>query len=174
MSLKSRIIFALGASTMYSFILWLFGYFLNNNQYSINSLISQGVIFGILFGIGFPYINRKIAKKFSNKIIAKIKPKLELDENIEIEGPAYLFRGFEGVGGKIFLTNKKLIFKSHNVNIRKGQTDIEYINVKDMLKRKTAKLINNRIRIITKENKEFDFAVNERDLWFEKINERIK
>ena len=38
-------------------------------------------------------------------------------ENIEIEGPANLFRGMEGVGGKLFLTNKKVAFKSHKINI---------------------------------------------------------
>ena len=174
MSWKYRIIFAIGTAILYTLLLWTFDYFSNEKLYSLNSLIFQGVFFGIFFGIGFPYINEKLAGKFSNKMGIKIKPELELNEEIEIEGPANLFRGIEGVGGKIFLTNKKLIFKSHKINIQKGQTDIEYSTIKEIVKRKTAKLIDNGIRIITDDGKEFDFVVNERDLWFEKINERIK
>jgi hypothetical protein len=174
MSWKYRIIFAIGTAILYTFLLWTFDYFSNEKLYSINSLIFQGVFFGIFFGIGFPYINEKLAGKFSKKMGIKINPELELNEEIEIEGPANLFRGIEGVGGKIFLTNKKLIFKSHKINIQKGQTDIEYSTIKEIAKRKTAKLIDNGIRIITDNGKEFNFVVNERDLWFEKISERIK
>lgn len=173
MSWKYRIIFAIGTAIIYTFLLWTFDYFSDEKLYSINSLIFQGVFFGIFFGIGFPYINEKLAGKFSKKMGIKINPKLELNEEIEIEGPANLFRGIEGVGGKIFLTNKKLIFKSHKINIQKGQTDIEYQNIKEVAKRKTAKLINNGIRIITQRGMEYDFVVNERDLWFEKITERM-
>ena len=65
-----------------------------------------------------------------------------------------------------------MIFKSHKINIQKGQTDIEYSTIKEIVKRKTAKLIDNGIRIITDDGKEFDFVVNERDLWFDKITVR--
>lgn len=67
-SLKFRILFAIGTAIMFSFILWLFDYFSDEKLYSINSLIFQGIFFGIFFGIGFPYINEKLAGKFSNKI----------------------------------------------------------------------------------------------------------
>ncbi|MFD2890448.1 GRAM domain-containing protein [Flavobacterium chuncheonense] len=172
MNWKYRITFAIGTGILYSFLLWTFNFFSDEKLNSLNSLLFQGVFFGIFFGIGFPYVNEKFAGKLSKKV--KIKPVLELDEQIEIEGPANLFRGFEGVGGKIFLTNKKLIFKSHKINIQKGQTDINYADIKIVIKRKTAKLIDNGFRIITDNEKEYDFVVNERDLWLEKINERIK
>ena len=170
-SWKHRILFAIGSATLYTFLLWTFDYFSNETLYSLKSLIFQGVFFGIFFGIGFPYLSEKLAGKLSKKVT--IKPELELDEQIEVEGPANLFRGIESVGGKIFLTNKKLIFKSHKINIQKGQTNIKYPEINKIIKRKTAKLINNGIRIITFDEKEFDFVVNERDLWFKKINERI-
>lgn len=174
MNWKFRLIFAIGTGIFYTLMLWLFDYFSDDNLYSTASLIFQGIGFGLLFGIGFPFINEKLAGKFSKKVGVKIKPNLETEEEIEIEGPANLFRGIEGVGGKIFLTNKKLIFKSHKINIQKGQTDIEYVDIKEIVKRKTAKLIDNGIRIITKNGKEYDFVINERDLWFEKITERLK
>mgnify|MGYP000515953451 CR=1 FL=1 len=172
-SLKFRILFAIGTAIMYSLILCLFDYFSEEKLYSINSLLFQVVFFGIFFGIGFPYINEKLAGKFSNKVGINIKPELDAEEKIEIEGPANLFRGMEGVGGKMFLTNKKVVFKSHKINIQKGQTDILYENITEILKRKTAKLIDNGIRIKTKDGNQFDFVVNERENWIEKLNEKI-
>lgn len=169
MNWKQRIAFALWTALVFVFLLWLFDYFTDDKLYSVNSLIFQGIFFGIFFGIGFPFIMSKFAKK----IEVTINPDLEIDEIIEIEGPANLFRGIEGVGGKIFLTNKKMIFKSHKINIQKGQTNIDYQDIKQVVKRKSIKLINNKIRIITKANKTFDFIINERDVWYEKISERI-
>ena len=78
----------------------------------------------------------------------------------------------EGVGGKMFLTNKKVVFKSHKINIQKGQTDILYEDITEIIKRKTAKLIDNGIRIKTNDGNEFDFVVNEREKWIEKLNEK--
>jgi hypothetical protein len=116
---------------------------------------------------------KKFGNKFSSKLGKNIKPELTQNEEIEIEGPANIFRGIEGVGGKLFLTNKKVIFKSHKLNIQKGQTDINYENIAELIKRKTAKLIENAIRIKTNDGKEFDFVVNEREKWIEKLNEKI-
>lgn len=173
-SLKFRILFAVANAMMYSIGLLLFDYFSEEKIYSVSSILFQGIFFGVFFGIGFPYINEKLAGNFTQKIGKKIKPELDADEKIEIEGPANLFRGREGVGGKIFLTNKKFVFKSHKINIQKGQTIIEYSDIKEIERRKTAKIIDNGMRIITNDKKEFDFVVNERELWIEKINERIE
>lgn len=173
LNLKFRVIFAVGTGVSYTLMLWLFDYFSDANLYSTGNLIFQGVAFGILFGIGFPYFNQKLAGKLSNKVGMKIKSNLETEEVIEIEGPANLFRGIEGVGGKIFLTNKKLIFISHNINFQKGQSNIYYADIQEIIKRKTAKLIDNAIRIKTAKGNQYDFVVNERDLWFEKIMERL-
>ena len=151
----------------------MFNYFSDEKLYSLNNLIFQGIYFGILVGLGFPYLIEKFGTRFTSKIGKNIKPELTQGENIEIEGPANLFRGMEGVGGKMFLTNKKVVFKSHKINIQKGQTDILYENITEIVKRKTAKLIDNGIRIKTKDENEFDFAVNEREKWIEKLNEKI-
>jgi hypothetical protein len=172
MSWKYRVTFAITTAILYTVLLIIFDYFSEEKLYSTNSLIFQGIFFGVFFGIGFPYVSEKFADRFLKT--TKIIPELELDEQIQIEGPASLFRGMEGVGGKIFLTNKKLIFNSHKINIQRGRTNIEYSNIKEVNKRKTAKLINNGLKVITQSGEEYDFVVNDRDLWFEKLHERIK
>ena len=40
------------------------------------------------------------------------------DEKVLRFGPANHFKGLEGVGGKLFLTNKRLRFRSHKINFR--------------------------------------------------------
>ena len=170
---KFRIISAILTGTIFVFILYLFDLFFGEKTQTINGLIFQGVFFGIFMGIGFPYVIKKFGKKFTSKLEKNIKPRLVENEKIEVEGSANLFRGMEGVGGKIFLTNEKVIFKSHKINIQKGQTDIKYGSIFEIIKRKTARLIDNGMRIKTKDGKEFDFVLNERDTWIEKLNEKI-
>ena len=171
---KFRIVSAILTGLLFVVIMSLMDYLLNGSFKSLNSYLFQGIFFGIFMGIGFPYVTEKFGKKFTSKLGKNIKPELLENEKIEIEGPANLFRGMEGVGGKIFSTNKKVIFKSHKINIQKGQTDIEYENITEIIARKTAKLINNGIRIKMRNGKEFDFVVNEREKWIEKLNEKLK
>ncbi|MCT4601996.1 MAG: GRAM domain-containing protein [Marinifilum sp.] len=171
---KFRIIYSILIGLIYSGILCLMDYFIDNELQSVSRYIIQGVFFGIIMGFVFSYVvvSEKFGRRFTS--IFGIKPELSENEQIEIEGPANLFRGIEGVGGKIFLTNKKIIFKSHKLNIQKGQTNIEYQNIQEVLKRKTVKLIDNGIRIITKNGTEFDFVINEREKWLENLNEKLK
>jgi len=148
---------------LYVGILMLIDYWLNGGLQSVNIYLFQGTFFGIFMGIFYPFVIGKFAKN--------IKPELEENEQIEIEGPANLFTsGFIAVGGKIFLTDKKFIFKSR----KKSQTNIEYENILEIIGRNSAKLRDNGIRIKTKDGKEFDFVVNEREKWIENLNRRIK
>lgn len=170
---KHRIITIILTGFLYVGILMMFDYLSNEKTNSLNSLIFQGVFFGVFMGLGFPYLTEKFATRFTSKIGKSIKPELTQDEIVQIEGPANLFRGIEAVGGKLFLTNKKIVFKSHKINIQEGQTEIHYENINDIVKIKTAKLINNGIRIKINDGKEFDFVVNERERWIEELNKRI-
>ena len=174
LSWKYLIKSAIFNGVLYVGVLMIIYYFTDEELHSLNSLIFQGIFFGVFMGLGFPYVTEKFGTRFTSKIGKNIKPELTQDEDIEIEGPANLFRGMEGVGGKIFLTNKKVIFKSHKINIQKGQIDILYENINEIIKRKTAKIIDNGIRIKTIDGNEFDFVVNEREKWIEKLNEKIK
>ncbi|MFD2530024.1 MULTISPECIES: GRAM domain-containing protein [Polaribacter] len=143
-------------------------YFLNDSL-SITSAIIQGLLFGILFVLLFPWVMNKM---FGNKI-NNIIPDLLDNENSEDEIFANLFRGFEGVGGKIFLTNQRLIFKSHSLNIQKGQTNIDYNDIVSVTKRKTFKLRDNGIKITTKKGDEYCFVVNNRNVELKNILDKL-
>lgn len=173
MKWKYRLAFALTSAIFYTLILWLFDFLTDSNWYTTKSLLLQGVLFGIFFGIGFPYMNEKFGGKVFRTLGQNITPDLDDDEKVEVEGPANLFRGIEGVGGKLFLTNTQIIFKSHKFNVQGGQIAILYQDIADVQKRKTAKFIDNGLRIITENDKQYDLVVNERDVWYDQLNERL-
>jgi hypothetical protein len=170
---KLKIVAVVINGSLFAAAMCLVDYSMDGKFKSLLNYVLQGVFFGIFMGIGFPYLMEKFGGRFASKLGKNIKPELTEDELVEIEGPANLFRGMEGVGGKLFLTNKKVIFKSHKINIQKGQTNIDYNDITEIRKRTTAKLIDNGISIKTNTGKEFDFVVNDRDRWIEELNARM-
>ena len=96
---------------------------------------------------------------------------------------SYLFQGlffgiFMGIGFP-YVTQKfgtkftSKIGKNIKPKLTQDETDILYENITEIIKRKTAKIIDNGIRIKTNGGNEFDFVVNEREKWIEKLNEKI-
>lgn len=86
---------------------------------------------------------------------------------------ANLMRGIEGVGGKLYITNLRLVFESHSFNIQTGST---VINIKDITgvdkiwsKFLGLPLFPNGLRISVS-NENFDFVVNNRTSIIETIN----
>jgi hypothetical protein len=69
-----------------------------------------GLLTGLLFSSSMTYAAKRLVKK----IIVDIAD----NEIIVKEGGANHFRGKEGVGGKLVLTDRRLIFKSHKFNIQ--------------------------------------------------------
>lgn len=171
MSLKNRIYFAIVATVLYTLTLVVFDLLSETLFYDLKSLLFQGLLFGVFFGIGFPFINEMLISKFSKNISKNIHPTLSDVEHVEIEGPANMKRGIEAAGGKLFLTNKRMIFKSHAINIQTGQTEIPYTDIVGV-KKKKARLHSNGLLVDTT-TKTYNLIVNDRNLWLEKITERI-
>jgi hypothetical protein len=165
---KQITLLGISTTSLYGLIL----YVLNTDQ-GVYSIVMQSLIYGVSMTLFFIFLFPFMMKKILEKKIDNIKPELLETEKLEEEIFANLFRGLEGVGGKIFLTNQRLIFKSHSFNIQKGQTNIEYSIISSVQKRKTAKLIDNGIKIITKQNTEYDFVVNDRDDVLVKIQNKL-
>ena len=170
---KFRIVSAILTGVLFVGTMRLMDYWTGGGFQSLNSYLFQAIFFGVFMGVGFPYLLQKFGRNLTYKLGKNITPDLTQSEQVEVEGPANLFRGIEGVGGKLFLTNKKAIFRSHKMNIQTGQTDINYEDITEIIERKTAKLIDNGIRIKIASGKKFDFVVNEREKWIEKLNEKI-
>lgn len=68
-------------------------------------------------------------------------------------------RGFEGVGGKLFLTNERLVFIPHGLNIQTEWLQLEIWGMTKIEKRKTWGIIPNGITITMEDGLVFKFGV---------------
>ena len=106
---------------------------------------------------------------------------IELMENEKIikKGSANIQRGIEQVGGKLYLTNERIIFKSHKFNFQSGNTEIKLENISSVIKSWTKflgfiPLVPNSIKLSTKEGSKFRFVINGRSKWISAINKEIQ
>lgn len=84
-------------------------------------------------------------------------------ETILIESLANLFRGLEGVGGRIKVTNFRVIFEAHALNIQSQPEIIPLNEIVAAGKRNTIGIIPNGIFIRTSDGNEFRFVTWKRE-----------
>lgn len=159
-------VFAIIGSIIFGILLILLtGSFSFSN---LKAVLLPTLIFGLFMGVVFPFILKKMTPLLEKKVKT---PKLFENENIISEGKANLFRNWWiATGGKIFLTNKRLIFNAHKYNFQKGETSIELQDISSIQERKTANLVDNGLRIETTDNSRYDFVVNHRSQWIERLS----
>lgn len=75
---------------------------------------------------------------------------------------ANLFRGIEGVGGRLRITSRRVLFEPHAFNLQKVPAEILLSNIEDVAERNTLGLIPNGILIRTKDGVEYKFVVWDR------------
>jgi hypothetical protein len=129
LNLKQRLVFAITSGVVYSFSLFLLDLIFGGDVKSTKELFFMGVFFGGVFGVGFPFLMEWIGAPMFEKLVDSITPALVMDEEIAYVQAVNLFRGIEGVGGQVFLTNKRLIFKGHKFNIQSGQKNFPYEDI---------------------------------------------
>lgn len=132
--------------------------------------IALGIFSGAVSGLLFGWIIGLFAK--SKLITQATKINLEADETILFETPANHFKGIEAVGGKLYYTNKRLVFKSHKFNIQNHQISVNLNNINNIVKYKTLGLVNNGLSINTKQNTTEKFVVEQVDEWVQQIAEK--
>ena len=94
------------------------------------------------------------------------------------EGAANLQRGIESVGGRLYLTNDRLIFESHGFNIQRGTVIIPLANVVQtkLTRTKFLNLIptfSNSLAIVTKVGDQYKFVLFNRSEWKNIIDTQI-
>jgi hypothetical protein len=82
---------------------------------------------------------------------------------------ANLFRGMEAVGGKLTITNQRLMFTSHSLNIQAGTTEIPMSEIATVRKRNTMGFVPNGMSVILKNGTEHKFVVWKRDMLIKTI-----
>jgi len=106
-----------------------------------------------------------------------MKTELRSDEKQVKSGAANLQKGIETVGGKLYLTNQRLIFEAHKLNIQRGVTDITLSDINSSELRWTKflgliPLMPNSLAVILTNGKEYRFVISGRKAWQYIINEQ--
>jgi hypothetical protein len=100
---------------------------------------------------------------FARYSFKKITISIPENETLIKEYGANLFRGKEGVGGKIALTDKSILFKSHKVNIQRGETVVFMEDITGFeINNRIFNLLNNEITLSTTD-KDYRFIIQERE-----------
>jgi hypothetical protein len=86
------------------------------------------------------------------------------------QGPANLQRGIETVGGKLYLTNQRLVFEAHQFNVQSERSQINIAEVQSVKKSWTLFLgflpiFPNSLSVLTQQGVEHRFTLPGRSDW---------
>jgi len=95
------------------------------------------------------------------------------NEEILADVAANLFRGIEGVGGRLKITNRRILFEPHFFNLQKIPAEISLDDISVVSKRNTMFLIPNGMLIQTKAGVEYKFVLWGRENIISIIESRI-
>lgn len=99
-----------------------------------------------------------------------MKTDLRNGERVIKEGAANLQKNIETVGGRLYLTNQRVIFESHQFNVQDGTAEVDITNIQSAEPSWTKFLgflpiFPNSLSIYTKQGKEYRFVLFGRGAW---------
>lgn len=103
-------------------------------------------------------------------LLFPMKTPLNPDEKIIKQGAANLQKNIETVGGKLYLTNQRLVFEAHSINIQGGTSEIALSNVQSLRPCWTKflgliPLLPNSLAVYNKQGEEYRFVLFGRHAW---------
>ena len=90
-------------------------------------------------------------------------------EQLLHDGPANHFLNGEGVGGWLFLTKERLLFRSHQFNIQRHELSVPLAEIAEVQPVWTAKMFPNGLRVVTRSGRAERFVVEARRRWCDEI-----
>jgi len=105
-----------------------------------------------------------------------MKTILKKNEVLIKDGSANLQKNIETVGGKLYLTNERVIFEPHAFNVQSANVEIEIVDIHSSLPCWTKFLgffpiFPNSLAIFTRKGIEYRFALFGRHAWAAAIDE---
>ncbi len=108
---------------------------------------------------------------FANSKSVKEATRITLpeDETILFETGANHFKGSEAAGGKLYFTNKRLVFKSHKFNFQNHEFSVSSDDILHAERYKTLGIVNNGLSVTLRENKIEKFVVQQPAEWLARL-----
>ena len=145
-----------------------FGFFMGmfwSVQYGWKSGVVMGTVSGLFFGVLMGAFAGYQRKKF------QVETHSFPGEDLVKQGGANHFRNLEGVGGWMYLTDQRLLFRYHSMNIQRHELSIPLREISEAKPRMTYGFIPNGLEIKTFDGRLEKFVVEDRKDWAKKILE---
>lgn len=129
--------------------------------------IAVEIIFALVFGVIFAVVVQRLAVYGLKRVHVDFEP----GEVLLKDGGANHFRGLEGVGGRLALTDRRLVFKSHKLNIQNHQSVFPLFDIVEVGARKTFGLLENRLSVRLVNDESHEFVVDGAREWIAAIKD---
>ncbi len=108
-----------------------------------------------------------------------MKTVLRSGESTIRNSAANLQKGLETVGGKLWLTDQRLIFEAHKFNVQGGNTEIDFADIQGVRPCWTRflgiiPLVPNSLAVSATDGREYRFVLMGRGAWANAIDEARK
>jgi hypothetical protein len=129
-----------------------------------------GFAFGLAAGLFFGLCLAAFAEWQRSRFT--LDPPVLCDEHLLMHGPANHFRGLEGVGGWLVLTDKRLLFRPHRFIAQKQELAIPLGEIQKAESCSTAWVIPNGLRVTSTQGQD-RFVVEGRRNWVDGISQAM-
>jgi hypothetical protein len=126
--------------------------------------IGLGLYAGLVFGVGITCF-----AAYRRQGLRAKRPDFSGEELVH-EGPANHFLHWEGVGGWLYLTNRRLLFRSHPFSFQPHQTELPLPEISSAVPSLTAGIIPNGLLVCTASGAVERFIVFGRKKWIAAIS----
>ncbi len=121
--------------------------------------IVSGTFGGILFGFFMGYI--ATSKRVANT--ANFEP--DENESIVFQSPANYEVGVEKVGGMLYLTERRLVFKPHSFNIQKQELSLSLTEIISASQHSNLGILKNGLTIQVENDVIYKFVIDPAEKW---------
>ncbi len=146
-------------------------YFIIQNLWTSDVMTLKTIVVAIVSGAAAGFTFALIISWFKSSKYGGGATKIDTmpDEDILFETAANHFKGAEDVGGKLYLTNKRVHFKSHKFNIQNHEVSIYLTDIDHVERYKNVGIFNTGLTIKSKDNKVDKFVVEKAGEWVKKL-----
>jgi GRAM domain len=134
--------------------------------------VEGGLEAALVSGSSFAFLIHRFAMRASHGTTLELDgqaAQFEKNERVLKTGLANHFKGIESVGGKLYLTNQRLRFRSHKFNVQNHDESIALTRIKEVKATRTLGLIPNGLQVILVDGTAHKFVVNARSEWVQLI-----
>jgi hypothetical protein len=168
--MKRIVRYGLFHAVWFAIFMTAISYCLSGN--TLANAITIGVVGGLFVGIANGLLNYKYA--VPKYVLDAVSVDLYNDEQIEFQTPANYTSGHEPTSGKLFLTNKRFIFKNHKHDKDIQQFSIDLEDFKKAETFKTLTFFENGLSIHTTSGLTHNFIVDRLKLWISFAEDKKK